>query len=268
MMIRFCNERHERGPDLDAEVAARDHDRVGLLEDLVERVDRLRLLDLRDHVRVRAGLLDQRAQVAHVGGRAHERERDEVDAQLERELQVVHVLARERGNRDRDAGQVHALVRGDDAAVDHRAARATGLDAVDAEPHEPVVDQHVVARLEHLADHRRADRQLAVRGALGRTDDDLLAAASVTGSSRSPIRSFGPCRSAISAIGRPSSRSVARTSRARSRCWSCVPCERLSRAPSIPARTSAASDSGVEQAGPIVATIFVRRGGASATVPA
>ena len=47
----LLEERHERGADLDAEVAARDHDRVGLLEDLVERVDGLRLLDLRDHVR-------------------------------------------------------------------------------------------------------------------------------------------------------------------------------------------------------------------------
>ena len=49
----LLQERHRRRADLDAEVAARDHDRVGLLEDLVERVDRLRLLDLRDHVRVR-----------------------------------------------------------------------------------------------------------------------------------------------------------------------------------------------------------------------
>ena len=173
----LLQQRHERDADLDAEVAASDHHRVGLLEDLVERVHRLRLLDLRDHVRMRAGLLDQGAQVAHVGSRAHEGERDEVHAELERKLEVVHVLARDRGNRDRDAGQVHALVRGDDTAFDHRAARAAGLDAVDAQPHEPVVDQHVVARLEHLADHGRADRQLAVRGALGRTDHDLFATA-------------------------------------------------------------------------------------------
>ena len=80
-MIRFWMQRHERRPDLDAEVAARDHHRVGLGEDVVEDLDRLGLLDLRDHVRVRARLLDQRAQVADVGGRADERERDEVDAE-------------------------------------------------------------------------------------------------------------------------------------------------------------------------------------------
>ena len=63
----------------------------------------------------------------------------------------------------------------------------------------------------------------------------------VTGSSRSPMRSLGPCRSAIRAIGRPSSPSISRTSRAHSRCWSCVPCERFSRAPSTPARTRSSS---------------------------
>ena len=93
----LLEERHRRRPDLHAEVAARDHHRIRLLEDLVERVDRLRLLDLRDHVRVRVRLRDQRAQVADVGRRSHERQRDEVDAELERELEVFGVLPRERG---------------------------------------------------------------------------------------------------------------------------------------------------------------------------
>jgi hypothetical protein len=38
-----------------------------------------------------------------------------------------------------------------------------------------------------------------------------------------------------------------------------VPCEKFSRAPSIPAATSVATASGVDVAGPIVQTIFVRR---------
>ena len=49
----LLHERHERRADLDAEVAASDHHGVGLLEDVVQRVDRLGLLDLGDHVRVR-----------------------------------------------------------------------------------------------------------------------------------------------------------------------------------------------------------------------
>ena len=53
-MICFCSSGTIAAPDLDAEVAARDHQRVGLGEDLVERLDRLGLLDLRDHARARA----------------------------------------------------------------------------------------------------------------------------------------------------------------------------------------------------------------------
>ena len=154
----LLQERHQGHADLDAEVAAGDHHRVGLVEDRVERVDGLGLLDLRDHARVRPCLLDQRTQVADVGGGADEGERDEVDAELERQLEVIHVLARDGRDRNRDARQVDPFVRGDDATGEHRAARAALLDRLDPQPDEPVVDQHLVPRLEHLADHRRADR--------------------------------------------------------------------------------------------------------------
>ena len=132
-------------------------------EHLVEHLDRLGLLDLRDHARRRAVLADDRLQVAHVGGGAHERQRDEVDAEPEREREVVEILLRQRRDRDRDAGQVDALVRLDLAADDHAAARAAVLDLLDGEPHEAVVDQDVVPGPQHLADHGRRDGQLAVR---------------------------------------------------------------------------------------------------------
>ena len=64
----LLQQRHRRHADLDAEVAARDHDRVGLVEDVVEHLDGFGLLDLRDHVCRRAGLVEQPAQVADVGG--------------------------------------------------------------------------------------------------------------------------------------------------------------------------------------------------------
>ncbi len=66
-------------------------------------------------------------------------------------------------------------MRAHEAADDDRAGRAAALDLVDAEPDEPVVDQHLVARLEHVADHRRRDRQLAVRRRLLGADRDLVA---------------------------------------------------------------------------------------------
>src|SRR5437899_2534362 len=80
-----------------------------------------------------------------------------------------------------------------------------------------------------------------------------------TGSCNSPMRSFGPCRSAMSAIGRPTSAAISRTSQARWECPSCVPCERLKRTASTPASISARRRSRDSDAGPSVATILVRR---------
>ena len=128
----LLEQRDRRRPDLDTEVAARNHHGVRLGQHLVERLDRLRLLDLRDHLRVRAGLLDQLAQVANVGGGADEGERDEVGPQTECELEVVDVLPRQGRNRDRDAGKVDALVRADAPTDDDGAPRASVLDLLDA----------------------------------------------------------------------------------------------------------------------------------------
>jgi len=80
---------------LDCEVAARNHDAVGFGQDVVELVDGLRLLDLRDHARRRSVLANDRLEVPHIGGRAHERERDEVDAEREREVEVGKILLRQ-----------------------------------------------------------------------------------------------------------------------------------------------------------------------------
>jgi len=162
----LLHERHELRADLDAEVAAGDHDRVSLRENVVERVDRLRLLDLGDHVSGRSLLLDQRLQVADVGGRSHERERDEVAPELEGELEVFEILPRQRRDRDRDTGKVHALVGRHGPAHDDSAPETAGLHGVDAEPDHPVVDQHFVPRTQDLADGGRGNRQLAVPGAV------------------------------------------------------------------------------------------------------
>ncbi len=54
-IMRFCRAGTAASPDLDGQVAARHHDRVGGLDDLLQRVDRLRPLDLGDEQRVPAG---------------------------------------------------------------------------------------------------------------------------------------------------------------------------------------------------------------------
>src|SRR5438034_1319911 len=51
-------ERHLGHADLDPQIATGDHDRVGLVEDVLERVDRFLQLDLRDDPGPRARLLE------------------------------------------------------------------------------------------------------------------------------------------------------------------------------------------------------------------
>jgi hypothetical protein len=67
-------------------------------------------------------------------------------------------------------------VRAHGAADEDGAARTPARDLVDAQADEPVVDEDVVAGLQHLADDRGRDGQLAVRRELFRADDDVLPA--------------------------------------------------------------------------------------------
>ena len=86
------------------------------------------------------------------------------------------VLPRQRRDRQRHAGQVHALVRGDRPADEHRAVHATLLDLLNLEADQAVVDQHVVAGAKHVADHGRADGKRAVDRVLGADERDVAAA--------------------------------------------------------------------------------------------
>src|SRR3954452_10232244 len=82
---------------------------------------------------------------------------------------------------------------------------------------------------------------------------------STVSSFRRPRRSLGPGRSWRIATGRPARPDALRTSSTFLRCSSTVPCEKFRRATSIPASTIRTRISGSWHAGPIVATIFVRR---------
>ena len=196
--------------------------------------------------------------------RADERLGDVVDPELESELEVGEILLRERGNRERDARDVDALVRLDHSAGHDPAERAAARDALHAKTDVTVVDEDLVAGLEH--------RRRGTSGATGRSpsrarllagDDDLVVRRrGSSGAASSPTRIFGPCRSAISASGRPASACASRTRRALCS-WSVVrPVREVEpqRRPSRPRRARRGCRASLD-AGPIVATIFVRRSG-------
>ena len=74
-----------------------------------------------------------------------------------------------------------------------------------------------------------------------------------------PMRSLGPGRSCRTATWRPARPAASRTASAVPACSSAVPWEKFRRATSIPASTMRTSTSGSREAGPMVATILVRR---------
>ena len=83
----------------------------------------------------------------------------------------------------------------------------------------------------------------------------------IVSSATLPTRNFGPCKSARIQHGVPVLASSARIASMRAPCSSRVPCEKFNRKTFTPAVTNLPSMSGLDDASPRVATIFVARCG-------
>ena len=122
--------------DLDPEVAARDHDAVRGVDDLLEMLGRGGCLDLRDHGK------PARPRRSEVDRTADERHADEVDAHREPGTQVVLILRRHGRQVDARRRQVDPLAGRDVASDDDPAASVLQ----DLELHDAVREEHRVAR--------------------------------------------------------------------------------------------------------------------------
>ena len=128
--------------DLDAQIAAGDHDAVGGLEDLVEVLDAQGALDLREdrhmlaavHDAQLADLLDSLAVTDKGSG-------DVVDAFLETKEDVLAVALGDSGQADVHVGHVDALALADLAAVLDDAVDVVAVDGLDFKANQAVVDQ-------------------------------------------------------------------------------------------------------------------------------
>ena len=93
---------HDRdgfGRKLHAEVAAGNHDAIADFEDVFERIDGLRLLQLGDDIDlVAAEVVEQRAKLDDVAAAADERRGDVVELIGDGEGDVLAILLRDRGN--------------------------------------------------------------------------------------------------------------------------------------------------------------------------
>ncbi len=173
--------RHELGRDLDAEVAAGDHDAVRRLEDVIEVLDAERALDLGEDAHVLAAVLvAELADLAHGRAVADEGGRDVVDALLEAEEDVLAVALRDGGQADVHVGNVHALVLADLTGVVHHAVHVLAVDVLHLELDDAVVDQDLGAGLDLMGqvhviegDVARGAEEVLRRGRGG--DDDLVA---------------------------------------------------------------------------------------------
>ena len=254
-MIRFCIS-GTVAAHLDAEIAARDHHPVGLGSDLVERVERLGLLDLGDHARRRAAPLEislnsRRSAAARTNESATKSTpRSSANSRSSRSFSVSDGIGIGTPGRLTPLFDV-------DLAADEHAAGAPALSMRSTISRTlPSSISTSLPGLEHFADDRRGD---------GRSPCPRLAA----DDARRRLRAPRPAQLADAKLralevgdqrdGRLSSACTARMSPARTRVVRVVPCEKFSRAASMPARASART-SRCDEAGPIVATIFVRRG--------
>ncbi len=104
-----------------------------------------------------------------------EGEADVVDAGLEREREVAQVLLRERGRAHVHSGEVHPLVRAEQAAADDAARDARRVDLLDTELHAAIVEEDATAGQDVPGEVRVRGRDLAGLGDGFRREDDEVA---------------------------------------------------------------------------------------------
>ena len=136
--------RHRGIAHLHGEVAARDHDAVGSVENVVQRRDRLRALDLRHRQRPPARLVHEVARPADVRARAREGDTEEVGLERGRDLDVLHVLFGQRRRGQAATLAVDALVVRERAALFHDRGDARAAHRDDAQHDASIVQQQRV----------------------------------------------------------------------------------------------------------------------------
>ncbi len=159
---------------LDAEIAARDHHRIGDVENVRKVLDRLRLLHLGHHRDAAAGDLFR---LGDVVGPLDERQRDPVGAGVERGFEIGVILAGQRGDAEHGVRDAHPLARREPAAdldPGHRPLRGH-FDR--NEPDLAVVEQQSVAGAQRGQDlrMRQLDPRLIARRRIGIEDEGRAA---------------------------------------------------------------------------------------------
>ncbi|MNQ50433.1 hypothetical protein D3C85_643780 [compost metagenome] len=147
----LLGDRHFFRVHLDAQIAARDHDAVAVVEDALKVVQGLGLLDLGQAGRL---AVHDALQLGHVLGLLHEAERHPVDAEAQGKGQILAVLGRQGRDGNDSLRHRHALaVRQLGAALDRDVGPLIRA-LPDPQADTPVVDQQQHAGAQGLEDFR------------------------------------------------------------------------------------------------------------------
>ena len=209
--------RDAREADLDAEVAARDHERVGRRRDAVEVAASASGRSIFATIQGRRSAgdrLEEPPELRDVRRAPHEREPHEVDPRREPLGEVAPVLRRQRRSRQRrssGSSRPRRSSRGRPPSRRSRSAPREPLDDLAAGP--PVVDPDLRAR----PDVRRGARDTSRRGARGptarrgprrpgRSRPCVPSASEAEPPGSAPTRIFGPPRSRRTPTGTPAAR--------------------------------------------------------------
>src|SRR5581483_11479556 len=92
--------------DLNAQIAAGDHDAIRGADDFVEVGHGLLVFDFGDDERRSGMVLKELLELKQIARFANERKRNEIDADLETKENVLDILGRERRKADFHAGQI------------------------------------------------------------------------------------------------------------------------------------------------------------------
>ena len=215
----LLHHRHLLRRQLDAEVAAGHHDAVADVEDRLQVVDRGRLLDLGQD---RRAALDDAPQLRHVAGVLHERQRQPVDADPQRDT-------RRRPGPSRSAPAPGSSRRARRGPCGRRAPRRPrprprrSSDVSALAPAAAPCRRRAAAACPARSTRNTSGWGSATRrrspGSGSRSRRSIWPGAmSMRPSLKTPSRNFGPCRSASTASGRPIAASALRTA--------CSACER------------------------------------------
>ena len=142
------------GRKLDAQIATRDHDSVGSLQNFFETVHGLGFFEFCDDKYVAAGTRNDLANGAKIGGGTNEGKGDGIHAVLQSEFKVFFVFVGERRNRECDPRQVNAFMLAEQAAVDDFAGDIAAVDGAYTQFDEAIGEQNAGTGLEFLGEIR------------------------------------------------------------------------------------------------------------------